>query len=183
MNGLAYRFQAADCYHRQYIASVDHAGNSPRSVERYNQESYLFAFFTTALSTLECTCYALSAMGALILPGEFRMSTDDERSKICIRSTQRGYKANFREEAVTACLDSLVSDVRLKTLSSVRNVLVHRVAPPRHFYRGGDRDGEADWGDFAIPLNRETTGEYREWLGTAVTSLVDGAAAFAQTQL
>jgi hypothetical protein len=58
-------------------------------------------------------------MGALILPSEFRVSTDDERRKISIKSTHGKYEVNFRGELVTARLGSLVSDASRGCRSSV----------------------------------------------------------------
>src|SRR5262245_56672084 len=73
LNAIAYRFVALAEYDQSFTAWFNaHRDGQPF---RYHQERDLFGFFSNAYSVFEAFCFTLFAVGALIDPAHFPLST------------------------------------------------------------------------------------------------------------
>jgi hypothetical protein len=179
-NAVAYRFWATaedDETFRGLIAA--------NSADRYAEERALFGFFVNACSTVESTAYSLFALGAMVIPARFPLSTPDEQRRVSLLKTAARYGKAFSEEPVTNALADVVRDSDWHEIANIRNVLAHRAAPPRDHWRGGPSDGRTDWrlaphGLPSLNLADEPTARFRVVLSSHLGALLAGAEVFVE---
>jgi hypothetical protein len=193
-NAVASRFKtmatADEEFAQQIIAEQVRQGSGKGSLshdEMQLQEEYLYSFVLNGYSTIESFCYATFALGALLRPTKFPMSTDAHLQAINPALSQQKYASEFPGSSVSLILTSLVprgADLAYQNWGKMRNVLVHRIAPRRshyaHVHEGPGPDPMIDrpteWGN--IVLDERTTKDRRAWLAATLTRCIDAARSF-----
>jgi hypothetical protein len=138
-NAVRYRYTAMAEYAEAFATSIKIHGISPAEPLRYQQDRDLFCFASNAVSVFDSFYYALYAFGALLRPNEFQYlgQSEEEEWKITIKSTKQHYQASFINDAIVQNLETLSEDNAFKNdLVGMRNFLVHRATPARHFQMG-----------------------------------------------
>lgn len=176
-NAIAYRFLSCSNYNFEFISLIKRAGNSPVPTERYKQEKCLFGFFVTGLSTIESFCYGLYAIASMINSSYFPIDKAKHLRKIKIENTSKKFKCVYPNEKISEILSKLIEDPAFQKWKEIRNILAHRLAPVRHFFTGGDQNGEALWLN-GIQINENTTSYRYEWLSETLTSILNNAELF-----
>jgi hypothetical protein len=152
------------------------------------QEECLYTFFLNGYSTIESFCYAVFALGSLLRPAKFPVSTPDQLQAITPTLSQQKYASEFPGSSLSAVLTSLIprdADLAYENWGKIRNILAHRVAPRRtihlhlHEAPGADTtiDRPTEWGEIA--LDERTTKDRRAWLAVTLTRCVEAAHTFA----
>jgi hypothetical protein len=160
---LAYRYKSCEEYNKKFSDSISSAGSSPQFCERYKQERDLFNFFVTGLSVIDSLFYGLYAIASFINPEIFPISDQKDLRNIKPESTKDKYKKVFAGEKITEFIQKLISNKEYSEWKEVRNILAHRVSPPRHFYNGGDNNGKVYWLN-EILIDENTTSTKYNWL-------------------
>lgn len=172
-----YRFRACMEHSAQFTESIKRAGNAPSEDERYMQDKELFEFIVSGSSCLESLFYGIYAIGSILNSTEFPMATEEDRQKIDPRPVVMRYKNTFFSDAISGNLQSLLDSAEYKEWNKARNVLTHRIVPPRHFYIGGPKDGKAEFSiGFDIPnmsIDENTMSDRLEWLTQTIESLMN----------
>ncbi len=182
-NGVVYRFCECAQNDEAFRTWFSRGGHSPIPDNRYRQETHLFFFFVAGLAALESFSYMAHALGALVDLGQFPMTTADEKRGVNPRKTAERFGSSvYKAELLAVRLNAVVSSTEFKDWSEIRNVLAHRVSPPRHFYLGGPQDGTADWMHLGA-LGPAVTQDRRRWLKDQLAELVPAAADFALAHL
>jgi len=201
-NALQYRYRACADHDAVFTGYVKkHGAVAHTSYALYVQQRELFGFCSTGLATIESFCYGLYAIGAIVDPHNFSMSTVKDLRLIDPSSTRDAFEKAFSGEKITDTLKDKLESSDYKDLHKLRNILVHRVTPARIIFMGGDRDGEVEWqkavakSDVPIPgggtkidwdsllLNKTTTSSRRAWLAGTLHHLLDDAKGFALSRL
>jgi len=176
-NAIAYRFLSCTDYNIKFIRSIKRFGNSPLPAERYKQEKCLFGFFVTGLSTVESFCYGLYAIASMINNRSFLIDKAEQLRKITVENTTKKFKCVYPKEKISVTLSKLREDPVFQKWKEIRNILTHRSAPGRHFFAGGDQNGEALWLD-GIQINENTTSTRYEWLIDTLTRILNDTELF-----
>ena len=176
-NTVAYRFLSCTEYCSKFTDSIICAGNSPPQPERYKQENDLFGFFITGLSTIESLYYGLYAIGSTVNPYKFPITGCDILKNINPQDTAAKFKSAYSRDDFSECLNTKLADQTYNDWRSIRNILVHRSVPGRHFYGGGEQHGEALWIE-GIQIDKNTTVSKRDWLAKTLDELLKNADAF-----
>jgi hypothetical protein len=182
-NAVAYRFWAAAEDDETFRGLIK--ANSP---DRYSEERALFGFFVNACSAIESAAYGLFALGAMVMPAGFPLSTPDDQRRVSLAATAARYGVEFGGEPATRALAETVSDHDWSEIVSIRNVLAHRTAPPRHHWRGGPNDGRTDWrlaphGLTSLNFADEPTARFRAVLAGHLSALLAGTEAFVEARM
>lgn len=180
-NAVAYRYSACADYDVAFTDSIRCYGDAPPPQERNLQERCLFGFFVSGLAALESIYYGLFAVGALLNPAHFPLSTDNEMRAVNPRSTADHYFRVFPSEGITNVLLQLEQSQEFKDWREIRNILAHRTAPGRIIHASTTGiDSPALWRT-GIPLDTNTTTSRRTWLAAKLTLLITEANAFTQS--
>jgi hypothetical protein len=142
--------------------------------DRYEEERSLFAFFTSLVSTFECTCYMLYSLGSQLDPIGFKMTTEDQKKAIGPKQTHEVYKRRYPQEAVTKSLGTLfASSGHFEDAYKYRNLLSHRGLVQRtmdlgeilgkHIIVGGPNSTVIPTMD-GIPMDADLTAKRRAWI-------------------
>jgi hypothetical protein len=185
-NAITYRFLTVDESDKKFTESINKAGGAPVPCERYIQERELFSFFVNGLATIESFCFAIYAIGVLVGPSKFSMSTQRKLSNITPKNTVRKFKKGYPNEQVTKELQKLVESDEFECWKDIRNVLAHRLAPSRLIKKNlsmGRRDSQLStfWYN-GIPLDANTTSLPRKWLVSTLNRLMLAAKNFVVKQ-
>jgi len=196
-NAVSYRFQACADHDEAFTASVERAGGSPPSSERYVQERELFNFFVNGLATMESLCFGLFAIGSMLALPDFPIATPKDLRRITPEWTAKAYASAFPGEQITNALGQLIGEQCFIKWNEVRNVLAHRSAPGRAHFRAsavsipsGDAsaavntpsDPPSTWLN-GIPIDANTTSVRRAWLADTARELLEATATFTATHL
>jgi hypothetical protein len=174
-NGVARRFFAAAKADSSFTASVRKSGTGPAFDERQVQEEALFVFFVAGLSAIESLAYALYAMGAMLQPGHFPMSTEKHFRAIEPKFMQQKFATSFAGTPVALAITALVGDAAYTRWCEIRNVLAHRLALPRHHKLSGGTSANVAGG---LTIADRTTSDQRKWLASQLTACVQATEAF-----
>jgi hypothetical protein len=181
-SAVAHRYFACCESDRAFTKSIERGGPAPAPPERYLQEHALYVFFASGLSTIESFAYAMHAIGWMLDPPRFDMSSEGQKRNVKPLSTCERFEAAFPNEALPAALREVIGSDEYDEWSGIRNALSHRAAPGRAFsitIGVPDEDRAAEWRWGAI--DERTTADRFEWLTSVTSSLVEAANEFAQT--
>lgn len=196
-NAVSYRFHACADHDEVFTASVERAGGSPPSSERYVQERELFNFFVNGLATMESLCFGLFAIGFMLALPDFPIATPKDLQRITPESTAKAYASAFPGEKITDALGQLTGDQSFIKWKEVRNVLAHRSAPRRAHSRtiavsipSGDApatvntpsDPPPTWLN-GVLIDVNTTSARRAWLADVTHKILEAAATFVAARL
>jgi hypothetical protein len=180
-NAVAIRFKSMANADERYTASIRSKGAFGSSDERVIQEEALFAFFMNGFSTIDSFGYAAFGMGAMLRPSDFPMTTPASLRAINLTLARSRFSINFPGSAIEGTLSTLISDPQLAQWGSIRHVLVHRSAPPRHHHVtvGANAPDKTDW-EIAggRSINDQTTAIARLWLATTLRDCLLAAETF-----
>ena len=190
-NGLAYRYRAMAEYDEQYTSSIKTFGNSPPFEERYKQGKALFGFFVSAVSTIECFFYSTYWVGAILKPSKF--PSNSKALKLYPVDIAKKFEADFPEDSLSKQMVRCVHEPTYAEMKDVRDALSHRGMLPRHFYRGGERNGMAtmptnpkdlsnQW-QYDLSIDERTTATRRQWLSGELKGLTSAANNFCERKL
>lgn len=179
---VGYRFFTCTEHDRGFTESINRAGMNPPRLEHYIQERELFGFFISGLVSLESFAYSCYALGAILDVSNFPMS--DPRS-IRLRSTTDNFRNYYPGESLTKRLDQLGNMTELQDWSGIRNILAHRLLPPRQikvtlFPSQPGLGNDVTWINSNIKINSSTTSSRRKWLAKVLSDLVSSANQFTQ---
>lgn len=153
----------------------------PKPGRRLRQERALFEFFVGGMSALDAAAYTAYALAALVEPGAFPFVLDTDRRRVGVGSTTDRFRRVFPDDDVTTGLQQTASSDEFKRWATWRNRLVHREVPSRTI---DTKPWPVDFARVADDqLRPETFDQYRAWLASALTSLAQGTATFAETHL
>lgn len=176
-----YRLPLPACkdYSHLFAESIKSHGDAPPPPERYTQERALFGFFINGIAVLESTYYGCNAIGALLLPAAFPLSTDAERRQATPENTRDRFEKEFPHEDLTKAMKVVLNDPQHSEWREIRNILAHRVAPGRVIY-GSTSSGAppAIWKLKNIQIKLEVTGHREQWLTESLTRLIVSAEKF-----
>lgn len=174
-NGLGRRFISCAYYDETFTESLQKFAGAPSYQERQLQEHALFGFFVTGLSTIESFCYALHAIGSMINPSVFPVRTPQSKRNICPKSVLKGFlsEPKLSGDQMTSTLRAVLDSSEYDQWKDIRNLLIHREAPPRliRLSVGGSSGSDDLWVE-DIPVNARTTRSRREWLSATMASLL-----------
>lgn len=175
---VAYRYRATVEYQsefRKLFAAP--GGTAPPVDEHYRQEKSLFGFFVAGLACLESFAFSIHAIAAFYSPSRFPLSTKAQRG-ITPGAVAQRLQEVWPNATVTWVMRTLVKDAVFMNWSQIRNVLCHRVVPPRAITAGSRL--RSDWELVKSgylgknqPLNR-VMGRRRGWLERRIRDLWDG---------
>lgn len=178
--GVAYRFRAMTEYQTEFEHSfLAPGGAAPAADDHYRQERALFGFFVSGLACLESFAFALHAIGAYYKPSSFGLS-DRQLKAVELRAVTHALKAAWPRALVTTMMDTLTLDETFRTWKDIRNVLSHRVVPPRTITLSTDAPTRSTWQLMKYQfLNRDEPLESiaqsrRVWLEGSVCDLWNG---------
>ena len=181
LGGVLYRFVSCTEQDEAFTANVTANGEFAGFPARYHQERDLFDFVVNGQSAVECLCFALHAIGAMIDPGRFLMATEADLRRVSPELTRHHYHAAFVGQGITRSLDGTIGSAEYREWKDVRNLLSHRVHPGRVYSVGGPPAiPPTAWSGIAI--NVDTTRTRRTWLAAQITDLLREAHAFVVAQ-
>lgn len=186
LNAARYRFIAAAEYDRAFTESISTTGNSGGVRGRFEQERDLFGFYVSALSAIECTLFAVNAIGARSAPETFPLKAvkespvsvdvldDAEKDeRVDAEKVGKRLRAAFPDEPVTATVSELLTSDQFKHLNRIRNILAHRETPGRNI--ADDFQTPIQTGRRGLELSTTTTGVLRAWVAEQLAKLFAGA--------
>ena len=191
---LAYRVKACDDHKTVLLDSIISSGTSPSFPERYIQERELFNFFISGMSSIECLCFGLHALGSLIDAEKFSLDLSVLKNTYP-HTTRRNYIDRFENATLTTALDNIMQDEMYHQWKEIRIYLFHRTAPGRiHNASVGDPskvDKPSEWGGYeaavawkeGISLEASAFEERFDWLMNAINNLLDGTVIFSLSEL
>jgi hypothetical protein len=180
-NAVAIRFKTVANADEKYTVSIRSKEAFSSSDERVVQQEALFAFFVNGYAALESFAYAAFAMGAMLRPADFPMSTQADLRVINLNTTNSRFTTNFSGTVIQATLSALVRDANFCRWGLIRNVLAHRSEPPRQYHLtvGGRAPHKAVWEIIdGVSIDDQTTASNRRWLATALAECITAAEAF-----
>jgi len=172
-NAVGYRFLSCNNNDKAFTESIQRAGNAPPPSERYIQESNLFGFFVSGLSTIESLLYGLYAIASIIKVEKFPIATFKDLKSITHENTKNKFEKEFTNLSITDFLKSLIDDKNYKEWKDIRNILAHRTSPGRHFFGGGNHSGNALWINGVHHINDKTTSKRFKWFVGVIINLLN----------
>lgn len=128
--GVAYRFRATSEYQREFECSISAPGGAaPPADEEFLQERCLFGIFTSGLASLESLTFAIHALAGHYEPGYFSLERGGLRN--VSPAAVSGAMQKWPAAPIAQVLGSLISDSVYAEWKDIRNILSHRVVPPR----------------------------------------------------
>ena len=177
-NGVAYRYRSCTEHDEAFTRLIEREGNIARSQESiYQQQNELFGFFVAGQAAIESFCFGLFTFASIASPSNFPIATPANLRGINPGSTAQRFASAFPKETITARLDQLVSSPEFKEWADVRNLLIHRLSPPRQIDTGGVSWGQGVW-DNNISIDAGTTASRRRWLNRTLTDLLTATDTF-----
>lgn len=179
-NAVRYRLRSCVEHDQAFVESIRRAGVAPETEERYFQERELYGFFTTGLSTIESFYYALYAIGAMVDPKNFSITTAQDLKGIKPRLTAEKFARHFSAESIVSELKRVLSDPVYDEWKTIRDILAHRASPGRSFCPGDSLIAVWKAGPF---IDTQTTALKREWLAQNLKGLLKEADLFTANRL
>jgi hypothetical protein len=163
----------------EYTSLFTKYGVSPAQEERIAQDNALFGFFAYALSTIESWFFAMHAVASILHPADFPMMTDSDLKGIMPTLASQRFDAAYTRSAISNVMKRVLSEPTYKEWKALRNILIHRAAPGRHFYHPPRPTGRnADWVGMGIVLDQNTLVSRYLWLTSVLERLVEAADQF-----
>jgi hypothetical protein len=178
-NGLQNRSIGCERCSKEYTALFTRFGVAPAQHVRVAQDNALYGFFAYALSAIESWLFAMHAAAAMDQAAAFPMATDGELKAVTPSIVSGRFRSTYAGSSISVVIEKLLSEPTYVEWRDLRNVLVHRAAPGRHFFqppRATPRD--ADWIDMGIALDKETLSGRYPWLMSTVDALVQASEEF-----
>jgi hypothetical protein len=188
-NGITYRWRALSEVQDAFHAALF---KSPSDLEdRYVQENALFAFFTSGVSSIEQSYFAIYAFAALLEPSKFGLIQTNPREVTPAKVIQN-FNAEWPADALTSALSQANASQSFKDVLELRNILSHRGVPPRHtaitlhtVVGGGTSPPQpppaTSW--TGRPLDAKMLPSFRTDLVTLLDGLLTAAVTFANDQI
>jgi hypothetical protein len=179
--GVVYRYLGATEHDREFTESIRQDGVAPQPPARFTQEHALFAFFASGLATIECFTYAAHAIGWLLEPDAFDLSTDQAKRGATPVSTCEAFERMFAGDAIPVVLRAVIDSDEYDKWRRTRHLLSHRAAPGRQFAinpPGDEAVRSAAW--LGLWIDEHTTANRLAWLSETTTSLIEAADDFAR---
>ena len=178
-NAVRYRYAATVEFDDAFTTSIKAHGVGPAEPYRYQQERDLFCFTTNATSTFDAFYYALYSIGAMLKPNDFlHLNDPDTERNITVATTRSQYFASFRGDPVLQDLEAFSKDTAFSELVRMRNILVHRAAPPRNFNLGDPKEPAARLSRLDVTLDERTTSSKRLEVHRLLNICLTSAASF-----
>lgn len=183
-NAIAYRFKSCADDDARFTESIQRDGDGPGQPARYFQEKSLFDFFMAGLASIDSFSHALYAVGSILDPAAFPITTSKDLRKVSPEWTLKLFAKHehIASDAITTALEGILKDSDYEEMDDFRNVLAHRIAPRRQFRLSAGSvsatDG-ASWqpvatkgGMRSLRLDVTTTSSKRNWLAGALATVV-----------
>jgi hypothetical protein len=181
-NAVASRFKTAADADNAFNASITQS-TTPPPPERQMQEEKLFVFFVAGYSVVDSLAYTLYALGAMLHPAEFPMTTPAHFKAIGPALAQKKFAAVFTGTPIDTAFSVLTSHPTYKQWNQIRNILAHRSTPPRNQAitvtattdggAGTSTAGPTAWQIVGgLVLDNKMTTEKRAWLAQHLTECV-----------
>jgi hypothetical protein len=201
LNGVAFRFTAADEAHERFSAAIACRHAFHPAGPRYLQEESLFAFFFNACAAVECFYFAFYNLCAGLAPTAFATATSKDLRQINVSKTVRLVEEAFPGTPVAKVLAEVAQAPQMTNLIGHRNGLTHRGTSPRRHDLGNVAAGAtvtlgdarsvttisnpeaipADWCS-DLTLSSGLTATPRAWLGSAINLLIRSGGDFLHDQ-
>lgn len=178
-NAVHYRTIGCEKCVGRYTDLFASSGVAPQQDERIAQDNALFGFFVYALSAIESCFFAMHAVASILAPADFPMATEQDLKQITPKVTIRRFDRRFGGSVVSTAMRQTVSETEYQEWKNLRNVLVHRSVPGRHFFqppRSTPRD--ADWVEMGIVLDLNTLDGRYPWLTSVLERLIEATDQF-----
>ncbi|MBL8165525.1 MAG: hypothetical protein JNJ61_26315 [Anaerolineae bacterium] len=179
---IGYRYRALsdhDALFGEYIVKTD------TFESRYVQERELFSFFVTASATLDSYSYALFALGSMLDPNNFPIMTDKDQRRIRPDTAKAGFLHHFPGERISIEFQKLVESNVFSEISTVRNMLAHRVSTTRIISLSNKQlpPQPHEWKMHpGFILDANATHSRRLWIADWLNKLLEATDQFAQNQ-
>jgi hypothetical protein len=189
-NAVGFRFRAAYDYSREFTASISQSVG-PGGDERYRQDHCIFGFTTSALSTLECICFAAYCIGSIASPSAFPVTTAKDLRQIKPEEVARRFRAEYPQAGLTVEISEIIAAPGYTDLGELRNFLSHRGSLPRQFRMSSPstafipdnpKDVASDWRITRV-LGPQLTSDLMQFVSTATTGLIAQTLTFAEAEL
>lgn len=178
-NAVAYRFLSCTEHDLHYTESVRQGSAAPSHANVYLQERELFGFFITGLAAIESFYYGIFAIASMISAADFPFVTAADFKAINSRDTANKFQSFFKHEDISNILQQVINTPEFTEWNEIRNILVHRILPNRHYYLGGDKHNQTLW-EKGIVIDVNTTSTRRKWLAKNLNDLLTSAASFTE---
>lgn len=120
-SGTFWRFYSCMEHSNIYTESFRRSGALSQGYEAYLQDKALFGFFSCGFSALECLCYSLYVIGAMIQPEKFPLTEKKELKKVKLKV----FADIFENEFHSKTLQDIIKTEEYQQWSKIRNVLTH----------------------------------------------------------
>ncbi|MEH2551636.1 hypothetical protein V1283_008281 [Bradyrhizobium sp. AZCC 2262] len=179
-NAISYRYLSLVDDGETFTGSLKKHGSSPPAVERYNQERALFGFFSNGFSVFEAFFYGMFAIGALVKPTLFPLTTAADQQRVTPARTIDAYSRAFPGDAIVASMSGIYGDNAFKEYREIRNVLTHRSAPGRTFFLsiGSAEAPASQWKIRNIPLDESMASTRRAHVSMLLLRALDATRDF-----
>lgn len=189
-NAVAYRFQACAEYDESFRSDLARLGVSAGGLDRYRQQRDTYGCVVNACSVIEAFYYAAYAVGSLLLPAAFQITSAGSQRGINPESATTRFERHFAGEPFATGLRALLDDGGWTALNEMRNVLVHRAAWAKMAGRslGGsatddfDRVRLSDYHLGDLDWAPDLTSRPRAWVATNLGLAVAAADVFVATK-
>jgi hypothetical protein len=158
--------------------------------QRYRQERHLFGLFSNSVSIFEAFFYGMFAVGAILEPYKFPITSQKDQQRVSPDSTITQYKAAFAGDPLISVMEDVIGTGAYGDIKIVRNVLTHRTAPGRVIYAGLDDVGETAPPTWKIqnvikPIDIDlgTAADRRADTAKLLASLLDASAIFIEARV
>ncbi|KAF0145292.1 MAG: hypothetical protein FD156_1123 [Nitrospirae bacterium] len=181
-NAVAYRFLSCTEHDLNYTQYVRQGSADPSHANVYLQERELFGFFITGLAAIESFYYGIFAIASMIKNVDFPFTTATDFQKVKPIRTAEKFQSSFKHEDIANILQQVINTPEFTEWNEIRNILVHRILPNRHYYLGGDKHNQTLW-EKGIVIDINTTSTRRKWLAKKLNDLLTSAASFTDKYL
>lgn len=197
-NAVAYRFRATADHDEAFISAIKKAAdervandNALAFENKYMQERELFGFFVTGFSVLESIAYSMFAVCSIVNVQVFPMQTAQDMRQVSLPETSKRLVANYPNENISSEFQLCLSSMEFQQWKNIRNTLAHRTSPPRLYRQTvsiaapttGVTSWAAEWPDFGVSLDTNTTATRRRWLAKTTSELLKAANQFGANHL
>jgi hypothetical protein len=175
-NGAFFRFFGCATHDENFQRMMNATPRDASFEGRANEESVLFDFFLSGLSSVECAIYALYMYASVVdgvsfpvLPYSSKKRMIDPLENIDPQKVYRLFSIHFPSDNITDFLASSIRSNEFKLWQRRRNILYHRAAPPRRMNLALTIDAPAQrgadtWRLGNITIEAALTGDARRWL-------------------
>lgn len=151
----------------------------------FDLDREFFAFFTSGAAVLEGFCYGMFAVGALLRPDDFPLTTPTDRRNATLGATLRLYSQAFQNDAITRALFWWLNSREFGWWKEVAGILARRCVPGYDPSRPnpGPRPTDTSWRLRGQPVYLGLAADKRAWLAGALAELMSEADHFTRDRL